>query len=72
MNTAVQVVTKAGSVSLPEMNILYAGWPHKLLATTAGTVSTNISAPGASVSPATINGQKGYTIRANRPGSQLI
>ena len=60
--TAVQVVTKAGSVSLPEMNILYAGWPHKLLATTAGTVSTNISAPGASVSPATINGQKGYTI----------
>ena len=37
--TAVQVVTKAGSVSLPEMNILYAGWPHKLLATTAGTVS---------------------------------
>ncbi len=70
-NTAVQVVTKAGSVSLPEMNILYAGWPHKLLATTAGTVSTNISAPGASVSPATINGQKGYTIRANRPGSRI-
>ena len=69
--TAVQVVTKAGSVSLPEMNILYAGWPHKLLATTAGTVSTSISAPGASVSPATINGQKGYTIRANRPGSRI-
>ena len=43
------VVTVAGSVSLPEMNILYAGWPHKLLATTAGTVSPSISAPGASV-----------------------
>jgi len=69
--TAVQVVTKAGSVSLPEMNILYAGWPHKLLATTAGTVSTNISAPGASVSPATINGQKGYTIKASRPGQRI-
>ena len=70
-STTLQVVTKAGSVSLPEMNILYAGWPHKLLATTAGTVSTSISAPGASVSPATINGQKGYTIRASRPGQKI-
>ncbi len=70
-NTTVQVVTKAGSISLPEMNILYAGWPHQLLATTAGTVSTNISAPGASVSPATINGQKGYKIQASRPGQTI-
>ena len=70
-STKLQVVTKAGSVSLPEMNILYAGWPHKLLATTSGTVSTSISAPGASISPATINGQKGYTIRASRPGSTI-
>ena len=69
--TNVQVVTKAGSVSLPEMNILYAGWPHKLLATTAGTVSTSVTAAGASISPATINGQKGYTIRANTPGRKI-
>jgi hypothetical protein len=69
--TTVQVVTKAGSVSLPEMNILYAGWPHKLLATTAGTVSTSVTAAGASISPATINGQKGYTIKANTPGRRI-
>ena len=69
--TTLQVVTKAGSVSLPEMNILYAGWPHKLLATTAGTVSTSVTAAGASISPATINGQKGYTIRANTPGRRI-
>jgi hypothetical protein len=69
--TTVQVVTKAGSVSLPEMNILYAGWPHKLLATTAGTVSTSVTAAGASISAATINGQQGYTIRANTPGRTI-
>jgi hypothetical protein len=69
--TTVQVVTKAGSVSLPEMNILYAGWPHKLLATTAGTVSTSVTASGASISAATINGQKGYTIRASTPGRKI-
>jgi hypothetical protein len=69
--TKVQVVTKAGSVSLPEMNILYAGWPHKLLATTAGTVSTSVTAAGASISSATINGQQGYTIRANTPGRTI-
>jgi len=70
-STKLQVVTKAGSVSLPEMNILYAGWPHKLLATTAGTVSTNVTATGASISKATINGQQGYTIRANTPGRRI-
>lgn len=70
-STTVQVVTKAGSVSLPEMNILYAGWPHKLLATTAGTVSTSVAAAGATIRPTTINGQKGYTIKANTPGRRI-
>ena len=70
-NTKVAVVTKAGSVSLPDMNVLYTEWPNRMLATTAGTVSTSISAPGASVSATTIDGQKGYVLKVTRPGQTI-
>ena len=62
-DTKIQVATKAGSISLPELNVLYTDWDNKVVAVASGVLSTNISAPGAQVVPSTINGQKGFIVR---------
>jgi hypothetical protein len=42
-NTKLQVVTKAGSISLPEVSVLYTDWPNKVAWSAAGVVSSDIS-----------------------------
>lgn len=61
--TKIQVGQKAGSISLPELNVLYTEWDNKVIAVAAGVLSTSIAAPGAQVSQSTINGQKGFIVR---------
>jgi hypothetical protein len=52
--TNVMVVTKAGSVSLPEVSVFYTEWPNKVSYSAAGVVSSDISCRGCSRSaPAT-------------------
>jgi len=50
--TNVQVVTKAGSVSLPEVSVFYTEWPNKVSYSAAGVVSSDISCSGCSRSAA--------------------
>jgi hypothetical protein len=47
-NTTLQVVTKAGSISLPEVSVLYTDWPNKVAWSAAGVVSSDISCSGCS------------------------
>ena len=47
-STKVQVVTKAGSISLPEVSVLYTDWPNKVAWSAAGVVSSDISCSGCS------------------------
>jgi hypothetical protein len=62
--TKIQVATKAGSISLPELNVLYTDWDNKVVAVASGVLSTSITASGgAKVTPSTINGQKGFIVR---------
>ena len=44
------VMKPSGSIELPEMNMLYRGYPNKVNATASGYPTTNLSASGASVS----------------------
>jgi hypothetical protein len=63
--TKIQVATKAGSISLPELNVLYTDWDNKVVAVASGVLSTSISAPGAQVVPTTIKGQKGFIVKVS-------
>jgi len=47
-STKLQVVTKAGSISLPEVSVLYTDWPNKVAWSAAGVVSSDISCNGCS------------------------
>ncbi|MDC1244423.1 hypothetical protein N8Z79_03085 [Crocinitomicaceae bacterium] len=47
-STKLQVVTKAGSISLPEVSVLYTDWPNKVAWSAAGVVSSDISCSGCS------------------------
>ncbi|MDG1331988.1 MAG: GldM family protein [Crocinitomicaceae bacterium] len=46
----ITVMKPSGSIELPEMNMLYRGYPNKVNATASGYPTTNLSASGASVS----------------------
>lgn len=46
----ITVMKPSGSIELPEMNMLYRGYPNKVNATASGYPKTNLSASGASVS----------------------
>jgi gliding motility-associated protein GldM len=67
----VQVAPKGGSLEMPEFNILYRGYGNKIIASASGVVSTNISAPGCSVTPTTINGRKGFAVKPG-PGARDV
>ena len=70
--TKIQVATKAGSISLPELNVLYTDWDNKVVAVASGVLSTSISAQGGQVTPSTINGQKGFIVRVPPTSKQVI
>jgi hypothetical protein len=44
--TTVQVVAKAGSISLPEVSVLYTDWKNKVAWSAAGVVSSDINCTG--------------------------
>jgi gliding motility-associated protein GldM len=44
--TKVQVATKAGSVALPEVSVMYLNWQNKVSVAASGVVSTDISLSG--------------------------
>ena len=67
--TKVAVVSKGASVSLPEMNVLYTDWDNKVIVQTSAVTSDMIvSGTGVSKRAATVNGGKGFILRATRPG----
>jgi hypothetical protein len=47
----VVVMKPSGSIELPELNVLYRGYPNKVNATASGYPKTSLSGSGASVSP---------------------
>ncbi len=63
--TKVQVAPKAGSLEMPEFNVLYRGYGNVIIPSASGVVSTSISAPGCQVSPTTSNGRKGFKVTPN-------
>lgn len=69
--TKVQVAPKAGSLEMPEFNILYRGYGNKIIASASGVISTSISAPGCTVTPTTINGRKGFAVKPG-PGTKSV
>ena len=67
--TKVAVVSKGASVSLPEMNVLYTDWDNKVIVqTSAVTSDMSVSGTGVTKRAATVNGGKGFILRATRPG----
>lgn len=60
--TKIQVATKAGSLEMPEFNIMYRGYGNKIIPSAAGVISTDIIVSGASKTPVTINGRKGFAV----------
>jgi len=73
--TKIQVATKAGSISLPELAVLYTSWDNKVVPVTSGTVSSDINVQGGSKSKKswTADGQKfdGYYVNVS-PGTRQV
>jgi hypothetical protein len=73
--TKIQVATKAGSISLPELAVLYTSWDNKVVPVTSGTVSSDITVQGGTKSKKswTADGQKfdGYYVNVS-PGTRQV
>ena len=72
----VQVVQPNGSISLPELSIMYTGWQNKVVPIAAGVVSSSISVSGGSATKASWtdqNGSKfqGYFVTVS-PGTKKV
>jgi hypothetical protein len=57
--TKIQVATKAGSISLPELSVMYTGWDNKVVPVTAGMVSSDITVQGGTKSKKSWTNQDG-------------
>jgi ribosomal 50S subunit-associated protein YjgA (DUF615 family) len=55
----VAVVKAQGSISLPEMSVLYKGWNNKVVPVVAGAVSSSITVDGGSATKATWTDESG-------------
>ena len=73
--TKIQVASKAGSISLPELAVLYTSWDNKVVPVTSGTVSSDITVQGGTKSKKswTADGQKfdGYYVNVS-PGTRQV
>ncbi len=70
--STVQIVEKSGSVSAPELQILYTGYDNIIVPSAAGSVKTpTISCPGATATRTTYKGQSAYKVRVSRPGQTI-
>jgi hypothetical protein len=73
--TKIQVATKAGSISLPELAVLYTSWDNKVVPVTSGTVSSDITVQGGTKTKKswTADGQKfdGYYVNVS-PGTRQV
>jgi hypothetical protein len=62
----IAIVKSQGSISIPAYNVLYTNWDNFVVPVATGVVSSSISGRGgASATPATKNGQKGYIVRVS-------
>jgi hypothetical protein len=72
----VAIAKPQGSISLPELSVLYLGYPNKVVPVVAGMVSSSISIDKGSCTPSTftVNGvaQKGYIVKPNGAGYATI
>jgi hypothetical protein len=72
----VSIAKPQGSISLPELAVLYLGYPNKVVPVVAGMVSSSISIDKGSCTPSTftVNGvsQKGYIVKPNGAGFATI
>ncbi len=72
----VAIAKPQGSISLPELAVLYLGYPNKVVPVVAGMVSSSISIDKGTCisSPITVNGvsQKGYIVKPNGAGFATI
>jgi hypothetical protein len=73
--TKIQVATKAGSISLPELSVMYTNWDNKVVAVTSGMVSSDITVQGGTKSKKswTADGQKfdGFYVNV-APGTRQV
>ncbi|NCA19634.1 MAG: hypothetical protein EBS86_00670, partial [Crocinitomicaceae bacterium] len=73
--TKIQVAAKAGSISLPELSVLYTNWDNKVVPVTAGMVSSDITVQGGTKSKKswTADGNKydGYYVNVS-PGTRQV
>jgi len=71
----VQIVQPNGSISLPELSIMYTGWQNKVVPVAAGVVSSSISVAGGTATPANwsdANGNyKGYYVNVPQGSKQV-
>jgi len=70
--TKIQVGQKAGSISLPDLNVLFTEWDNFMVPVASGIVGEpSLSASGASMSRATKNGQKGFNVKVGVPNKTV-
>lgn len=72
----IQVATKAGAISLPEMAVMYTGWKNKVVPVVAGAVSTDINVQGGTKEKASWtdgdgNKFEGYYVNVT-PGTRFV
>lgn len=72
--TKIQVATKAGSVGLPEVSVLYTDWNNKVIATASGVIQTdiNISGPARKSGKGKYKGQDCFFVTCNQIGKVKI
>jgi len=73
--TKIQVAAKAGSISLPELSVLYTSWDNKVVPVVAGMVSSDITVQGGTKSQKTWsadgNTYNGYYVNVS-PGTRQV
>jgi hypothetical protein len=72
--TKIQVATKAGSVGLPEVSVLYTDWNNKVVASASGVISTdiNISGPARKTGKGKYKGQDCFYVSCSQIGKVRI
>ena len=70
--TKIQVGQKAGSISLPDLNVLFTEWDNFMVPVASGIVGEpTLTASGASLGRTTKNGQKGYAVKVQVPNKTV-
>jgi len=70
--TKIQVGQKAGSISLPDLNVLFTEWDNFMVPVASGIVGEpSLSASGAAMARTTKNGQKGFNVKVGVPNKTV-